>query len=139
LLEEGGLHLALSSLIRGLSSRMNMAIELNCDCCAEGRRLPAEIEVALYRVTQEALMNVHKHASATRVRVRCGREGDDLVVTVEDNGTGIGGRERCHVGSGVGIDGMRARLAQLGGKLVLSNLRVGTRLRAIVPIDWSRV
>ena len=139
LLEEGGLRLALSSLIQGLSSRMSMRIDFLCDCCDEYVRLPMDIEVALYRVAQEALINVHKHASATHAQVRCCRDADHLILTVEDNGIGYCGPNRCHVGSGVGVQGMRARLRQLGGQLTLSNLRQGTRLRAVVPVDWAAV
>lgn len=137
LLEEGGLPLALSSLIRGLASRMDAHVDFVCNCGTEEFRFPMEVEVALYRVAQEALINVQKHASATKARVRLSKEAGDLVLTIEDNGLGIGGRNGGHVGSGVGIDGMRSRLAQLGGKLTLSNLSEGTRIRAEVPIDCA--
>lgn len=135
LLEEGGLVLALASLIRGLSSRMQICVEFETD---EGdtadARLPIDIEMALYRVAQEALINVHKHASATQAVVTYHREPDRVILQVEDDGVGIGGRNASHVGSGVGIQGMRARLRQLGGELTLSTLKRGTRLKALVPI-----
>jgi len=133
LLEEGGLVLALASLIRGLSSRMQIRVEFETD--VSDCRLPIDVEMALYRVAQEALINVHKHASATHAIVTYHREADRLVLKVEDDGVGIGGRQCSHVGSGVGIQGMRARLLQLGGALTLSTLRRGTRLKAVVPID----
>ena len=132
LLEEGGLVLALASLIRGLSSRMQIRVEFETD--VSDCRLPIDVEMALYRVAQEALINVHKHASATHAIVTYYREADRLVLKVEDDGVGIGGRQGTHVGSGVGIQGMRARLSQLGGALTLSTLRRGTRLKAVVPI-----
>ena len=131
LLEEGGLVLALASLIRGLSSRMQIRVEFETD--VSDSRLPIDVEMALYRVAQEALINVHKHASATHAIVTYHREADRLVLKVEDNGIGIGGHNGNHVGSGVGIQGMRARLTQLGGALTLSTLRRGTRLKAVVP------
>ena len=133
LLEEGGLVLALASLIRGLSSRMQICVEFESD--VSDCRLPIDVEMALYRVAQEALINVHKHASATHAIVTYQREADRLVLKVEDNGVGITGRQSSHVGSGVGIQGMRARLLQLGGALTLSTLRRGTRLKAVIPID----
>ena len=132
LLEEGGLVLALASLIRGLSSRMQISVELESD--VSDSRLPIDVEMALYRVAQEALINVHKHASATHAIVHYHREADRLVLIVEDDGVGISGRHGYHVGSGVGIQGMRARLTQLGGALNLSTLKHGTRLKAVVPI-----
>jgi signal transduction histidine kinase len=135
LLEEGGLVLALASLIRGLSSRMQICVEFESDMPdSPDSRLPIDVEMALYRVAQEALINVHKHASATHAEVSFHREADRLVLIVEDNGVGISGRNAYHVGSGVGIQGMRARLLQLGGALTLSTLRQGTRLKAVVPI-----
>jgi len=133
LLDEGGLVLALSSLIRGLSSRMQLRVEFESD--VSDCRLPIDIEMALYRVAQEALINVHKHASATHAVVSYHREPSRLILIVEDDGVGIGGRQAYHVGSGVGIQGMRARLTQLGGALTLSTLRRGTRLKAVVPLD----
>ena len=133
LLEEGGLVLALASLIRGLSTRMQIRVEFETD--VSDCRLPIDVEMALYRVAQEALINVHKHASATHAIVTYRREADRLVLTVEDDGVGIGGRQGSNFGSGVGIQGMRARLSQLGGALTLSTLRRGTRLKAVVPIS----
>lgn len=132
LLEEGGLVLALASLIHGLSNRMKIQVEFQTD--VSDCRLPIDIEMALYRVAQEALINVHKHASATRALVRYQREPDRFVLEVEDDGVGLGGQHGYHVGSGVGIQGMRARLHQLGGTLTLSSLSQGTRVMAVIPI-----
>lgn len=132
LLEEGGLVLALASLIQGLSSRMHISIDFDSD--VPKARLPAEIEMTLYRVAQEALINVHKHAAATHAVVRFNRKDDGLVLEVEDDGVGISAQYARHIGSGVGIQGMRARLMQLGGALNLSTLKHGTRIKAVVPL-----
>lgn len=135
LLEEGGLSLALSSLICGLSGRMKIRVEFECNVPDSANiRLPIDVEMALYRVAQEALINVHKHASATHALVTYHRDPDRIVLMVEDDGIGIGGKNAQHVGSGVGIQGMRARLQQLGGVLTLSTLKHGTRLKAVIPI-----
>lgn len=136
LLEEGGLALALGSLIRGLSQRMNIRIhfETNLDCV----RFPADAEMALYRVVQEALINVHRHACASRVVVRYRRAGKRLMVEVDDDGIGFDGADLCNVSLGVGVAGMRARLRQLGGALAISRLDQGTRLKATVPIGAAR-
>ena len=90
LLEEGGLVLALSSLIRGLSSRMQMRVQFETD--VSDCRLPIDTEMALYRVAQEALINVHKHASATHALVNYYREAARLALMVEVT-SGIGGRQ----------------------------------------------
>ena len=103
--------------------------------------LPAVLHRPLFRVIQEALANVYRHASASRVSVdmRCMLEHLHLVV--QDNGRGMGGTKRpgqrqsepsCF---GVGIPCIRARLRQFGGRLVIkSGLLRGTVLHAIVPI-----
>lgn len=132
LLDEGGVVLALASLIQGLSSRMQIRIAFESNF--SDSRLPIEIEIALYRIAQEALINVHKHASATHAVVQLNREAERLILKIEDDGVGINSRHAYHVGSGVGIQGMRARLTQLGGALTLSTLKQGTRLRAVLPI-----
>lgn len=132
LLEEGGLVLALASLIQGLSSRMRISVEFDTD--VSNARLPAEIEMALYRVAQEALINVHKHAAATHAIVHFNLQDDRLVLEVEDDGVGISPQHAYHIGTGVGIQGMRARLMQLGGALTLSTLKHGTRIKAVVPL-----
>ena len=132
LLEEGGLVLALASLIQGLSSRMRISVEFDTDVSTE--RLPPEIEMALYRVAQEALINVHKHAAASQAVVHFNLQDGQLVLEVEDNGVGISPQHAYHIGTGVGIQGMRARLAQLGGALTLSTLKHGTRIKAVVPL-----
>jgi signal transduction histidine kinase len=136
-LAEGGLVRALGLLIEGLSDRM--AIPIDFETNIADSRLPIDMELALYRVVQEALINVHKHASATHALVQYHREGDELILKVEDDGLGIGGKNGHHVGSGVGLEGMRARLTQLGGTLTLSNFDRGTRLKAVVPLTGERL
>jgi signal transduction histidine kinase len=91
-------------------------------------RLSAAVESACYRITQEALNNVAKHAAATRVDVRIFIEGSFLVIEVEDTGRGFSTSER---GDGRGLTGMRERAELLGGSLrVTSTPGVGTKLRA---------
>lgn len=76
-------------------------------------------------------MNVRRHADADRVQVRLRQEGEFLALEIEDDGVGIGAVET--VATGVGIDGMRARLSSLDGKLILdSPSGRGTRVRATV-------
>ena len=105
-------------------------------------KLAAEVEHALYRVVQEALINVHKHASATHAEVRYFGESGRLVLEIEDDGVGIGNESEPAMGAGVGIPGMRARIAQLGGTLTLSSPRPGVLVTAEVPVvetDWMLV
>jgi two-component system NarL family sensor kinase len=132
LLDGQGLQEALKGLIRGLSSRMKLRIELECG--TSSLRTTVEVENALYRVVQEALINVHKHAAAGRAVVRYFREPGKLVLEVEDDGIGMNLDDPPGLASGVGIQGMRARIEQLGGTLRLSSAECGVCVRAEVPV-----
>jgi signal transduction histidine kinase len=98
------------------------------------RRLPAEAETALYRITQEAMTNVLKHADAKLVRVHLSRSGRGATLVVQDDGKGF------HPGDvsddSVGLVGMRERIALLGGRLTIESTEgAGTMLTAEVPIE----
>jgi signal transduction histidine kinase len=96
-------------------------------------RLPAEAETALYRIVQEALTNVVKHASARRVSITLVQKGAAAVVVVEDDGGGFDpGATRP---GALGLVGMRERVALVGGRLTVeSSPGVGTTLVAEVPL-----
>ncbi len=132
-LGDTGLGEALAAMVSGLSSRMAMRITLNDSTCS--RRFPTNIELALYRIAQEAITNVYRHASATAVMLRLEQQGSLLVLDVEDNGIGI----KCASGTGspagVGIQSMKSRVEQLRGKLRISNSASGALVRASIPID----
>jgi signal transduction histidine kinase len=94
-------------------------------------RVPAAVEVAVYRIVSEALMNVQRHAVATAVEVRLFEEGGSLVLEVADDGVGIG----AEASAGVGLQSMRERAAELGGRLdVTGRPSGGTVLRATLPL-----
>ena len=96
-------------------------------------RLPSQAETALYRIAQEALNNVVKHAAATRVTVRLSRSDKTVVLAVQDDGKGFEpGSVRD---GGLGLVGMRERVALLGGRLTVeSSEGGGTLLKAEVPL-----
>jgi signal transduction histidine kinase len=139
ILEDEGLIVALRALVKGLSSRMKLRIELVCE--APGLRTSIEVENALYRVVQESLTNIHKHARATCAIIRYSREPRLLVLEIEDDGIGLEYTGQLAMGTGVGIQGMQARMAQFDGKLELSSAgRAGVLVRAEVPVveaDWG--
>jgi signal transduction histidine kinase len=130
-LDDEGLVVALRSLIRGLASRMSIRVDLSCD--VPPRTSPA-LEHQLYRVVQEALINVHKHADATRVQVRFFREGNRLILEVEDDGVGLGEAGGAEVRLGVGIRGMHQRIEEFGGTVTLASEGQGLLVRAEVPV-----
>ncbi len=103
------------------------------------QRIPDQIETALYRVAQEALRNVRKHAGTTRVRVRLGSTKHSVRVHVRDWGDGFGPvspRGADGPGERVGLPGMQERVALVGGELkIYSKKGVGTLVMANVPIS----
>lgn len=138
MLDDQGLVVALQSLVRGLATRMRIRVTLDCE--SPGLRTSPEVENALYRVVQESLINIQKHASASCAFVHYGREPGRLVLEIEDDGVGLPDDAELALGAGVGIQGMRARLAHVGGSLTLSSPGQGLLVRAEIPVietDWG--
>ncbi len=99
------------------------------------RRLPRAAELVLYRVGQEALSNVHRHAGASEVKVTLRRDGDLCVLQVADNGAGFDpALVEQYDGHGLGLVGMRERIAMIGGELeVKSQPGAGAQITAQIP------
>ena len=131
-LDDFGLVPALERLRDTTTEQGRIAVELKSDL-DDRRRLPAETETALYRIVQEALTNVLKHADATRVTVRLRLHEKAVELVVQDNGAGFDpGAVRD---GGLGLVGMRERVALLGGRMVVeSSEGAGTMLKAEVPL-----
>lgn len=132
-----GLPGALKDFVSGFSKRSGIAVQFSAP--AEFGRFSPEMETALFRVTQEALANINRHANSATAQVRLERVADAVLVTVVDDGVGIPpdmlakiNHEEAHLG--VGIAGMRERLRQLGGSLVIQRRARGTLVRASLPI-----
>ena len=127
---------ALESLAARVALQHDLDIDLQTDLAYdEGRsetRHDAEIESTAYRLVQEALTNVVKHAQATRVEIHVSdRQGDHLTVRVQDDGNGFDPGDRS---DGFGLIGMRERLVLVHGTLgIESEPGVGTTLRASIP------
>jgi signal transduction histidine kinase len=98
-------------------------VEVTADLSGVDGDLPPDIDVAAYRIVQESLTNVLRHAAATRAEVRIRRTAGELLLDVSDNGVGAGPAAEPQLtpsspdGSGTGIEGMRARAEALGGRL----------------------
>ncbi len=131
-LEAQGLAAVLRTRLRAVEARAGLEAELQGEAA---ERLPPETERQLYRVAQEALNNVLKHAQASRVVVRLDVGPGRAVLEVADNGIGFEpGRAG---GDGFGLPGMRERVERLGGTLRLESAPgAGTRLRVEVP-RWA--
>jgi signal transduction histidine kinase len=135
LLDELGFHSAARWYAEGFAKRSGITVELHFMEIVE--RLPREIELALFRVLQESLTNIHRHANASEVEIAVDCTDDDVILCVRDNGRGIQRRilDRFRGGEagGIGLAGMRERLAELGGKLEVESQPGGTQIRATLP------
>lgn len=127
---ETGLEEALRSFAVGFARRTGLQIAVEVG--RAGWRMPFTVKVALFRVAQEALMNVYRHARAARVAVRLRHKGRRIVLEVEDDGVGMHAADGEGPVEGVGISGMRARMMQIGGALDLLAGPVGVLVRASV-------
>jgi two-component system, NarL family, sensor kinase len=135
LLDELGLHSAARWYAEGFAKRSGIQVELHLTDIVE--RLPKEIELALFRVLQESLTNIHRHANASQVDISVDCTDDDVILCINDNGQGIQRRilDRFRGGEagGIGLAGMRERLAELGGALEVDSNSNGTQVRATLP------
>ncbi len=131
-LDAFGLVPALKDLGSGLEERGGPKVELEVDLPA-GARLAATLETAVFRITQEALTNVVKHADAKGVRITLAGRDRSVVLAVEDDGCGFS-PDQVRTG-GLGLVGMRERAASVNGLLEIESKRGGgTRLKVEIPL-----
>jgi PAS domain S-box-containing protein len=131
-LEQDGLAQAIRTHAASVEGRTGLAVEVSCPT-DDFERPPLDIEEALYRIAQEALHNVVKHANARSVRIALGRDRNRIRLSVEDDGTGFD-PERVPRGH-LGLHGMRQRADAVGGTLgITSTLGQGTRIDIEVPL-----
>jgi signal transduction histidine kinase len=130
-----GLIPSLEALLASAGERYGLATRLTTDTLPE--RLPAVVETALYRVAQEALTNVARHARARTVRVALACVGDEIRLEVEDDGVGLAPAAAHEPRTGTGLVGIRERVRALGGQVEIVS-RKGVRLSAHVPLAPSR-
>jgi PAS domain S-box-containing protein len=102
----------------------------------EGERFPREVETTAYRIVQEALTNVARHAGVKSASVRLWARGEVLEVQVEDTGSGFDPATALAAGKSSGLAGMRERAVLLGGQLTIDSAPgAGTRLIAVLPLS----
>ena len=138
MLDDLGLQAALEFLAQGVSRRTGLVVTV--DASMRGR-LASFVETSLYRILQEALTNVSRHAQATYVRVQIRQIGRILICTVQDDGIGIPPsalRARKDKPC-LGLIGIRERLAALGGTLsIVTAEQQGTRFEMRIPLEPRR-
>jgi PAS domain S-box-containing protein len=135
-LEELGLENALGTFVREWSTQYGIKADFHAAIGAgkeDAGRFSAEIETNLYRVTQEALNNIVKHARATSVNVLLQRDRNDLLLIIEDDGSGFHEHTNGN-GRGLGVVGMRERAALLHGTLSIDSSDEGTTVIVRIPV-----
>ena len=139
LLDEVGLAVALRSFLDGFRERSQ--IDVTLEIPDDFGRLPRDLETAIFRIVQEALTNVHRHARSPLAKVRVSRRGSEVLVEVADRGKGIPPEKLSGMRSdkklGVGIRGMTERVRQLGGRLDITSGSQGTVVVVKLPVASS--
>lgn len=136
LLDETGLRSALHWYVEGLVKRSKIEIFLSITPQTFPRLAP-DVETTIFRVVQESLTNVYRHADSQSARVEVDKQSEWVVVRVRDYGKGLPPESigKMHsFGLGVGIGGMRERVRQFGGELKVSRAEPGTMVEARIPL-----
>lgn len=136
-MDEVGFASAAQWYVKGFGERSGLKVKLNLP---DGLvRMPSPIELTLFRVLQESLTNVHRHAGASNVDILLRRSADHVMMEVRDDGNGMP-QELAHqfpdlaAGSGVGLMSMRERVAELGGTMQLESGKNGTSVRITMAV-----
>lgn len=136
MLDESGLASAAAWYVEGFAKRSS--IQANLEISPRLERLPADIEMVLFRALQESLTNVHRHSQSSKVDVRLEVENGHAVLLVRDYGRGFPPEklENLRGGSdlGVGTTGMRERVIELGGTLEVCSEEPGASVKVTLPI-----
>jgi signal transduction histidine kinase len=135
MLDECGLNAAIRSYVSGINQRNGLHVEVEIP--EDLRRLSEEAELAIFRIVQASLTNVHLHSGASAANVTIEQNLDAVIIAVGDQGHGIPEGVLDHTSRirtvGIGITGMRERVKQLGGRLEIKTGRSGTTVRATIP------
>lgn len=135
-LDDLGLREALGDLAQRFSESLSMPVTFRIQ--GQRDRLPGEVELVLYRVAQEAMTNISKHARASKAEIRLVRSRDQVEITIDDDGRGFDPTvpsRRDQRGLGLGLFGMEERVALVGGELTIHQLDPsGVRIRAVIPL-----
>jgi PAS domain S-box-containing protein len=136
-MDDAGLASAARWYVEGFGQRSGLKVSL--DAPSDLGRLPDAVELALFRVLQETLTNVHRHSGASAADILMLIEDNQLILEIKDNGRGmqpevVGRFCATGAGMGIGLTSIRERVRELGGRLKLESNANGTSLRVAIPI-----
>ncbi|MGC1129434.1 MAG: GAF domain-containing sensor histidine kinase [Candidatus Acidiferrales bacterium] len=131
LIELAGLTSTVADYVEGFAKRSG--IRIGVDISQDIGRLDENREIALFRVIQESLGNIHRHSGSTVANIKIFDAGKDVVLEIRDQGCGLPAAAGETQQLGVGIRSMEERLRQFGGSLAIESNGSGTKVRAILP------
>jgi len=132
LLDVAGLSPAIRGYVDGFSHRSKIEVDLQLD--SDLGRLPAEVEITMFRVVQECLTNVYRHSGSDFCSILVQRDAQRLCMQIRDIGHGMRMRADGEISTGVGLRGMQERLRRLGGTLQIQATENGTTVLIEVPL-----
>jgi signal transduction histidine kinase len=137
ILDELGLEGVLRWYAQGFSGRSGIEVRTHIRECRG--RMPYEVELALFRIVQEALTNVHRHSGSPTADITLVREDSSVILEITDQGKGVPApvleaTPETMATLGVGIAGMRERVRQLQGTLSITASSKGTTIRVVLPL-----
>jgi len=134
LLDENGLPGVIQWYVQGLAERRNLKCELMIP--EDFGRLSDDMEVAIFRIVQECLTNIHRHSGSKTATIRLSREGEIVSLEIQDEGKGIPSEKLTEIQAhrtGVGITGMRERVRHLNGTIDIQSDANGTKISVSLP------
>ncbi len=135
LLDEIGLQSALKDYVKGFAERSGIRVYLDVPPVID--RLDRDFELALFRIIQECLTNIHRHSGSKTASIHIVREDEAFILKVRDEGKGMPPEKLLEIqsrGLGVGIRGMRERVLQFSGTMSIESDNSGTRINVVIPI-----
>ena len=138
LLDERGLAGAIPLYVEGLAERSGLRIDLSVP--QNFGRLPAEMELTMFRILQECLTNIHRHSDSDDATIRLSRNADTVSLEIQDAGKGIPAKKLSQIKaqrSGVGITGMRERVRHLKGAMDIQSNGTGTTISVTLPVAMT--
>jgi signal transduction histidine kinase len=135
LLDENGLPEAIRWYLHGLMERSGLSVDFNI--ADDFGRLSSEMELALFRIVQECLTNIHRHSESKTATIRLSRTVDSVALEIQDQGKGIPAEKLDGIHaqrSGVGITGMRERIRHFNGAMQIHSDSKGTKILVTLPL-----
>jgi two-component system NarL family sensor kinase len=139
MLDEAGLGSAIRWYVDEFSERSKISVDLSIP--SDFGRLPHDMEIAIFRIVQECLTNIHRHSGSATATINMVAEDSRILVSVQDKGKGIPIKRQVELNStdraGVGFRGMRERIRQLDGSFEIQSDSNGTVIVASLPLPHS--